>query len=194
MAESNITGATGWNVVYTRHQHERFVAEALRRNGFEVFFPTYTVIRRWTDRKKYLSLPLFPCYVFLRSCFEQRWNFFATPGMHSLVMFGGSPAWVSELEIDAIRLAVESTFRVEPHPFLSCGDWVRIKSGPLAGLEGILVRKKGISRLILSLEPLGKSVAVEVDALSVQPLSHRAAGRFTSSTRMSASVDHGAVG
>jgi len=173
VSEEGSVEATSWNAVYTRHQHEKLVADNLSRDGFEVFLPTYTVIRRWSDRNKRLSLPLFPCYVFLRSCFEQRCRIFATPGIHSLVMFGGVPASITETEIEAIRRAVGSRLRVEPHPFLSCGDWVRIRSGPLTDLEGILVRKKGSYRLILSLDLLGKAVAVEVDALSIQPLSYR---------------------
>jgi len=162
-----------WNAVYTRHQHEKLVAESLAGNGFEVFLPTYNVIRQWTDRKKQLSLPLFPCYVFVRSNFERRLRVLSTPGVHFLVMFAGRPAPIPDLEMDAIRKAVESKLRVEPHPFLRCGDWVRVTSGPLADVEGILVRKKGSYRLILSAELLGKSIAVEIDAFSVKPLQRR---------------------
>jgi transcription antitermination factor NusG len=166
-------GQVEWNAVYTRHQHEKSVAESLVGSGFEVFLPTYNVIRRWTDRKKQLSLPLFPCYVFVRSNFERRLRILSTPGVHFLVMFAGRPAPIPDLEIEAIRKAVESRHRVEPHPFLHCGDWVRVTSGPLADVEGILVRKKGSYRLILSAELLGKSIAVEIDAFSVKPLSRR---------------------
>jgi transcription antitermination factor NusG len=162
-----------WNVVYTRHQHEKLVAESLAGNGFEVFLPTYNVIRQWTDRKKQLSLALFPCYVFVRSNFERRLQVLTTPGVHFLVMFAGQPAPIPDMEMDAIRKAVESRLRVEPHPFLRCGDWVRVTSGPLADVEGILVRKKGSYRLILSAELLGKSIAVEIDAFSVKPLPRR---------------------
>jgi transcription antitermination factor NusG len=165
-----------WNAVYTRHQHERSVAENLRGKGFEIYLPTYDVIRKWADRKRRLSLPLFPCYVFLRSNFERCGKILTTPGVYSLVMSGGRPAPIPDFEIDAIRKAVESRVGVEPHPFLRSGDWVRVKSGPLTGLEGILVRKKTSYRLILSLELLGKSIAAEIDAFSVQPLPRRTAG------------------
>jgi transcription antitermination factor NusG len=162
-----------WNAVYTRHQHEKLVAESLTGNGFEVFLPTYNTIRQWVDRKKQLSLPLFPCYVFLRSNLERRLQVLSTPGVHFVVMFAGRPATIPDLEMDAIRKAVESRLRVEPHPFLRCGDWVRVTSGPLADVEGILVRKKGFYRLIISAELLGKSIAVEIDAFSVKPLPRR---------------------
>ena len=98
---------------------------------------------------KQLSLRPSPCYVFVRSNFERVLRVLTTPGVHSLAMFAGRPASIPDLEMDAIRKAVESRVRVEPHAFLKCGDWVRIKSGPLADVEGILVRKKGSYRLIL---------------------------------------------
>ena len=162
-----------WNAVYTRHQHEKSVAESLAGSGFEVFLPTYKTVRQWADRKKQLSLPLFPCYVFLQSSFERRLQVLSTPGVHFVVMFAGQPAAIPDSEIDAIRKAVESKFRVEPHPFLKCGDWVRVTSGPLTDVEGILVRKKSSYRLILSAELLGKSIAVEIDAFSVKPIPRR---------------------
>ena len=190
--DTSITAPIEWHAIHTRHQHERIVADSLRANGFEVFFPTYTVIRQWTDRRKQISLPLFPCYVFVRSCFERRFRIVTTPGVHSLVMLAGRPAPISDLEIDGIRKAVESKLRVEPHPFLDCGDWVRIHSGPLVGHQGILIRKKGSYRLILSLELLGKSAAVEVDAFSLEPLPHRHLS-CKSSTRENVLVGYRAV-
>ena len=160
-----------WNAVYTRHQHEKMIAKSLADGGFEAFLPTYTTVRQWTDRKKQISLPLFPCYVFFRGDFERRLRVLKTPGVHCWVMFAGQPAVIPDVEIDAIRRAVESGYRVEPHPFLRTGDWVRVKSGSLADVEGILVRRKSSYRLVLSCVLLGKSVSVEVDAFSVSPIS-----------------------
>ena len=163
-----------WNVAYTRHQHEKSVAENLTGKGFEVFLPTYDVMRRWSDRKKQVTLPLFPCYVFVRSNFERRFGIITTPGIHLVIMFAGRPATVPDHELDAIRKALQSNLRVEPHPFLRCGDWVRVTSGPLIDVEGILIRKKSSCRLVLSVELLGKSAAVEIDAFSVKPVPRRA--------------------
>lgn len=159
-----------WYAIYTRHQHEKMIAKSLERNDVEVFLPLYDVLRQWKDRKKRLSLPLFPSYVFLRCVFEQHLKVLMTPGVHSFVSFGGRPAPVPVAEIDAIRRAVESKFPVEPHPFLRIGDRVRVKSGALEGIEGILIRKKGSDRLILSAELLAKSISVQIDAFSVEPL------------------------
>jgi transcription antitermination factor NusG len=87
-----------------------------------------------------------------------------------MVSTGGQPAPVPHSEIEAIRRVVEGGLRVEPHPFLKCGEWVRVKCGPLMGIQGILVRKKNLYRLVLSVEILGKAASVEVDALLVERL------------------------
>ena len=159
-----------WYALYTRHQHEVTVARILASKGFETLLPVYQTARRWKDRTKLLSLPLFPCYVFLKGGLERRLDILTTPGIHSLVQCGGRPALIPSVEIEAIRRAVESGARVEPHPFLKCGDWVRVIDGPLAGIQGILVRKKNIYRLVLSVGMLGKAATVEVNALHVERL------------------------
>jgi transcription antitermination factor NusG len=172
--ESNSGGKSEWYAVYTRHQHEKTVFERFSRMELEAFLPTYRVARQWKDRIKHLSLPLFPCYVFLRGGLERRLDVLSTPGVHSLVSFAGRPAAIPEIQVEAIRRVIEAQLPVEPHPFLRCGDWVRVTSGPLAGINGILIRKKSSFRLILSAELLGKSIAVEVNAFSVEPLPHQA--------------------
>jgi transcription antitermination factor NusG len=166
-------GPADWYAIYTRHQHEKTVAENLSCNGIEVFLPTYGAVRQWKDRTKHLHLPLFPCYVFLHIGLDRRVKVLSTPGVYSIVGIGGQPAAIQETEIEAIRKAVTSGLRAEPFPFLQCGDRVRVKAGPLMGIEGILIRKKSSFRLILSAELLQKSIAVEVDAFSVEPVAQR---------------------
>jgi transcription antitermination factor NusG len=159
-----------WCAVYTRHQHEKSVGEILQAKGFEVFLPLYESMRRWKDRRKLLSLPLFPCYVFVRGVLERRLPVLSTPGVHMIISRGERIATIPEEEIEAIRRTVEGQFRVEPHPFLRCGDRVRVVRGSLEGVEGILTRKKNLYRLVLSVEMLAQSVAVEIDALDVVPV------------------------
>jgi len=157
-----------WYAIYTRHQHEKMVAQILTSKGFEAFLPLYATSHRWKDRTKALSLPLFPCYVFLKGGIERRLQIITTPGIYGLVSSGGQPAAIPTFEIEAIRRVVESGARMETHPFLKCGNWVRVKCGPLAGIEGILVRKKNVSRLVLSVEILGTAAAMEVAAFQVE--------------------------
>jgi len=165
--------ASAWWVLYTRHQHEKAVAEMLSAKGFEVFLPLYESIRSWKDRKKLLTLPLFPCYVFVQGGLERRLQVVTTPGIHTILFHGERVAIVPEAEILAIRRAVEGHFRVEPHPFLRCGERVRVKRGSLEGVEGILVRKKSLYRLVLSVDMMAQSVAVEIDATDVEPVTER---------------------
>jgi transcription antitermination factor NusG len=162
-----------WYAVYTRHQHETSVMNRLAERGMETFLPMYVVVHRWKDRNKHISLPLFPCYVFLRFEPQQHSQVITTSGVIFMLTMAGRPAPIPNIQIDAIRRTVASHLQVEPHPFLRCGDWVRVKSGPLCDVEGILVRRKGSYRLVLSAELLEKSVAVEVDAFSVEPIQRR---------------------
>jgi transcription antitermination factor NusG len=168
-ADNNLCDPS-WYAVHTRHQHEKMVDHILTNKGFNTFLPLYATTHNWKDRAKALSLPLFPCYVFLKGGIERRLQIVTTPGIHGVVSIGGQPAAIPEVEIEAIRRVVESGTRVEAHPFLKCGNRVRVKCGPLTGIEGILVRKKNISRLVLSVEILGTSASIEVSAFQVEVL------------------------
>lgn len=159
---------TPWHALYTRHQHEKTVADLLAKKGFEIFLPLYSATHRWKDRSKVLSLPLFPSYVFVRGGLERQLQILATPGVYTFVSVAGRAAVIPEGEINAVQRMVEGPLQVEPHPFLKCGDRVRVAAGALEGIEGILVRKKNLIRLVISVELLAKSVAVEVDAWMVE--------------------------
>lgn len=161
--------APAWWALYTRHQHEKSVSSVLAAKGFEVFLPLYETVRRWKDRNKLLSLPLFPCYVFVRGGMDRRLQVLSTPGVHMILTRGDAVAAIPETEIEAIRKSLVGNFRVEPHPYLRCGDRVRVTRGSLEGVEGLLLRKKSLCRLILSVEMLAQSVAVEIDAADVVP-------------------------
>lgn len=158
----------GWYALYTRPRHEKAVCTALKAKGFEVFLPLYAALRQWKDRTKVIMLPLFSCYVFIQGCFERHFDIVTTAGIHGFVCSAGSPARIPMAEIDSIRQVAERSIKIEPHPFIQRGDRVRVKSGPLEGIEGVLVRKKNFCRLVLTVELLGKSAAVEVDVSAVE--------------------------
>lgn len=173
--ENSQTGSTGpWCALYTRHQHEGTVARILSTKGVGVFLPTYKTVHRWKDRNKQLELPLFPGYLFFTYEPERRIEVLSTPGVHMILTTGENlPAVIPAEEILAIRRAVESPLRVGPHPYLKGGDVVRIKSGPLEGLEGVVSRSKDAFRVVLSVEMLGKAAAVEIDAGAVECIRSR---------------------
>lgn len=168
---ANVSVVEPWYALYTRHQHEKMAADLLAKKDFEVFLPLYEATHRWKDRLKKLSLPLFPSYVFIRGGLDRQLQIMTTPGVYSIVANAGRAAAIPEEQIEAIKRMVEGPLRAEPHPFLNCGDRVRVTSGPLEGIEGILVRKKNLTRLVLSIEMLMKSVAVEIDAWMVERIS-----------------------
>jgi transcription antitermination factor NusG len=168
MAGEKFTAGPSWYALYTRAQHEKVVAQALASKGFEILLPMYRAVHRWKDRTKELALPLFPGYVFIQGGLDRRLEIVSTPGLHNFVTVGGRPAPIPGVEIETVKRTVLECACVEPHPFLKSGDWVRVKHGPLEGIEGVLVRKKNQFRLVLSVKLLQQAVAVEVDASMVE--------------------------
>jgi transcription antitermination factor NusG len=125
-------------------------------------------MRRWQNRSVQLELPLFPGYVFVRIALGVRLRVLEVPGVVRLVGFNGQPYPLEEREIESLRRGIMNASRIEPHPYLSVGSRVRIKSGPLAGVEGKLVRKKNTYRVVLSLDLIARSAAVEVDFTDIE--------------------------
>ena len=162
--------AKRWYAVYTRPQHEKQVATQLVGRSLECFLPRYESVRRWKDRRVVLDLPLFPGYVFVHLEFPKRLAVLQTPGVVNLVEFGGVPCAIPDEEIEALQACLASRVRMQPHPYLSVGSRVLVKSGPLAGLEGILTRRKNGYRLVLSIDSISSSVCVELDAMDVEPV------------------------
>lgn len=161
-----------WYAVYTKHQHEKAASELLSGRGFEVFLPLYRAEHRWKDRTKVVSLPVFPSYLFVRADFERKLEVLQTPGVFWLVESGGRPCEVPNSEIEAVRKITRSATKAEPHPYLKCGDYVRVRKGALAGIAGVLVRVKNRYRVVVSLDLLHKAIAAEVDYSMVEPI-HR---------------------
>jgi transcription antitermination factor NusG len=157
----------GWWAVYTRHQHEKCVAEMLLSKGSEVFLPLYTADRRRRDRTVRLALPLFPSYVFVRENPGMRLAVLSTPGVHLIVTRGPAFGVIPDQEIENLRVAIAAERHIEPYPYFRIGNRVRITRGALQGLEGILIRQKGLCRVIVSIEMLAKSIAVEVDVAEI---------------------------
>jgi len=156
--------AANWYALYTAPRHEKLVANQISRQGIDCFLPLYRSVRRWKDRRKQLSMVLFPGYVFVQMAMESRLLVLQVPGAVRLVSFNGRPAVLPDHEIETVRMHVSKARMVEPHAYLSAGQRVRVASGPLQGLEGIIVRTKDRCRVVLSIHLIMRSVAVEVDA------------------------------
>ena len=152
-----------WYAAYTRANHERRVADQFAGRSLEHFLPQYESVRRWKDRKVRLQRPLFPGYLFVRMALQERLHVLQVPGVVRLVGFHGSPEPLPEGDIQRIREFVGQGWRAEPHPYLSAGRRARVVRGPLAGMEGIVLRRKNRSRLVLSFSLIQRSMAIEMD-------------------------------
>jgi transcription antitermination factor NusG len=157
-----------WYAVYTCANHERHVASEIEAREVEHFLPVYRSVRRWKDRHVSLELPLFPGYVFVRLALRDRLRVLQIPSVVRLVGFTGQPAALPDAEMEILRSGFSKGLRAEPHPLLTVGRRVRITGGPFAGLEGVLKRKKSHLRVVVSLDLIQRSVAVDVDAADVQ--------------------------
>jgi transcription termination/antitermination protein NusG len=159
-----------WYAVWTRARHEKRVAEQLARRRLEHYLPLYETVRRWKDRRVRLQLPLFPGYLFVRALREHRRNVLEIPSVVCLVSFNGMPEPMPEGEVERLRERLATGARVEPHRYLTAGRRVRISNGPFEGIEGILLRKRNSLRVIVSIELIRRSLAVEVASADVEPL------------------------
>ncbi len=157
-----------WFAAYTCAQHERRVEQQFVERGIESFLPVYESVRRWKDRRMRLRLPVFPGYVFVRIALPDRWKVLQTPSVVRIVSFNGQPYPMPERDIEFLRSGAANALRIEPHPYLAVGSRVRVVRGPLEGAEGILVRRKNLYRVVLSLDFISRSAAVEIEFKDVE--------------------------
>jgi transcription elongation factor/antiterminator RfaH len=166
-----------WYALQVWVRKESTIATQLESQGFECFLPKYKSLREWSDRRKEVEQPLFPGYVFCRFEYAQRRPVVVTPGVLQVVGYGRTPLAVEDREIEAIQTAVASGVQSQPWPYLEVGEKVRIHTGKLSGLEGILINFKGNHRVVLSVTLLQRSVALEVDLGWVASLEKRSETR-----------------
>ena len=159
-----------WYAVYTCANHEKRVAQQFSSYSVEHFLPQYQALRRWKDRKVQLALPLFPGYLFVHLAAQDRLRVLQVPGVVRLVGFNGSPTPMPEEDIHRVREFMGQGWRVEPHPYLQTGRRACVVRGPLAGMKGIVLRRKNRTRLVLSFDLIQRSMAIELDEIDLVPV------------------------
>ena len=157
-----------WVAVYTVARHEKVIARQFEQRSIETFLPLYRSVHRWKDRKKEIELALFPGYVFVKISATAKLQVLQVPGVVNIVSFNGELAALPEQEINALRNGLDNQLYAEPCPYLRVGKRVRVIRGPMVGVEGILSRKKDRYRVVISVDVLMRSVAVEVDATDLE--------------------------
>lgn len=159
-----------WFALRVRSNFERTVSQVLRAKGVEEFLPLYRSRRIWADRIRDLDTPLFPGYVFCRVVPQQHSAALATTGVVAMVGVQKSPLPIPDEEIAAVKRMAESGNMLEIWPLIRIGQRVRVRRGPLAGLDGTLLKIHDLSRLAVSVTLLGRSVLAQIDAACVTPV------------------------
>ena len=171
-ALSRVDHDCSWFAVHTRARHEKKVDTLLRSKSIESFLPVVTKRQRWSDRKKKVEFPLFPGYSFVQTTLTSEClvAVLRTPGVVRIVGSGCEPLPVSDEQIASIRLLLEQKVPYWEHPFLSAGQRVRVLGGCLDGLEGILTEVKSNRTLVISADPIQRSVAISIEDYEIEPI------------------------
>lgn len=161
-----------WYALYTRSRFEKKLLGELVSRQIEVFLPMREIISRWKDRKKKIWVPLFPGYIFVNQVdtHENRYRVLNVPGAVRFVDVCGRPNPVPEVQIEAIRRFLETSLSADPYPYIQVGAQVEVISGPLAGIRGMLVEKRGKFRFILQIDLIRQAISVEIDASDIKAI------------------------
>ena len=161
-----------WFAVHTRSRHEKVVAQEVRDQGITTFLPLVREERRWSDRRKVVESPLFTCYVFVKMVprNDERFRVLRVNGVLRFVGSHGVAIPIPDEQIQAVQLLLEKRLPFCSHPFLKIGQRVRIRSGALSGVEGILVARSGERTLVISLNAIQRSLSVRIEGYDVEPI------------------------
>lgn len=172
MVEACASSKAEWFAVHTYAKHEKNVTAQLRQKQITVFTPTLTQSRVWSDRKKIIDVPLFPCYVFVQATTwrDIHLNVVTIPGVLGWVGVRKQPMAIPEAQIEPFRLITSKNLPASPYPFLNIGQRVRVRGGCLDGVEGIFVARGNDARLIVSVDLIQQSAAVSLDGYQVDPI------------------------
>ncbi len=167
-----ISQEPAWYALYTRSRFEKKLLSELTDRSVEVFLPMREVLSRWKDRKKRIWIPLFPGYIFVHHVDTpaNRYRVLNVPGAVRFVGTEGHADPVPDEQLEAVRRFLEASISIDPYPYLRVGKRVEVVAGPLKGIEGILVQKKGRFRFVLQVDLIRQAISVEIDASDVRPL------------------------
>jgi transcription antitermination factor NusG len=154
-------------VAYTLPRHEKSVADRMVDQDIDTYLPLYSLTRTWNRRRVEVELPLFPSYVFVKMVISKRVRVLTHPGVIRLVGVNGNAVAIPDEEIEKLRSSL-AAWKAEPYPFLAAGRQVKIRSGPFAGMQGRILRRKGRMRLIVSLELIQRAILLELDAAEAE--------------------------
>lgn len=158
-----------WYALYTRSRFEKKMLSELSARDIEVFLPMREILSRWKDRMKKIWMPLFPGYIFVNHVDtpENRFRILNIPGAVHFVGLEGRAEKVPEEQIESVRRFLDSSISIDPYPYLKVGSRVEVIAGPLKGIQGVLVQKRGKFRFVVQVDLIQQAVSVEIDASDV---------------------------
>lgn len=159
-----------WYAIRTRSRHEKMVSDQLEQRGIESFLPLVKRTHKWSDRVKEVELPLFAGYTFVRVVLSSadRLRVLQVHGVAGFVGIQGSGTPIPESQIQDIRTLLASKVPFEEISSLTVGQRVRIRGGSLDGVEGILAAHNGDQSLMISIEPIQRSLCIRVQGYTVE--------------------------
>lgn len=171
--------APHWYACYTRSRHEKQVDELLRRQKVETYLPTTVQVSQWKDRKKLVHFPLFPGYVFGRFTLHQLTQVLSTHGVATIVSTAGYPTPIPAAQIESVRLVAQAAAfplaaELECGALMQKGNWVRVSAGPFAGVEGVVVERRGRRRVLVGISAIGRGMEVDIGIADLVPIPPRA--------------------
>jgi transcription antitermination factor NusG len=161
-----------WYAVHVRSRHEFQVCDRLTKTGTEAFLPVVERLNRWKDRKKLINFPLFSGYLFVHISdnYQERMGVLKTKAVVRLLGTAGRPEPVPEEQIISLKRLIENKASLDPYPYLKEGHRVKIKRGPLSGVEGILIEKLSQHILVLSVDIIQQGVSLKIEASEVEAI------------------------
>lgn len=163
---------TNWYVLTTRSRHEKKSEQFLKNRGFEVFLPVQKVMRKWSDRKKMVEVPLFSGYLFIRYEESKRFDVLNTPGIVRFLRYNNNDATISDSQVEAIKMALneipDEINVIDQH--FSEGEEIRIKSGPFKGFYGKIIQYNNNRKIMISIDSIGKSILIETGKTGIEKI------------------------
>ncbi|MFQ5753333.1 MAG: UpxY family transcription antiterminator [bacterium] len=164
----NMRNVPHWYALYTRPRFEKKVDSILQEKRLESYLPLQTTLRRWSDRWKKITEPLFSCYVFVRIPLREKVLAIQTRGVVRMVMFNSTPSPIPDFEIYTLKNILQKTDRIEPVPYLKIGQMVEVVNGPFEGIRGRLIEQRGRKKLVVGIEQLKQAISIEVNAFDLR--------------------------
>ena len=162
-----------WIVVRSKPRSEKVAHNELVKKNIESYLPLLKERRKWSDRKKWVEFPLFSSYLFARIDIKDSIFVLQTQGVNTIVKFGKQIAIVQNSVIEAIRLAMEGGYQLEPVEYFVEGNRVEVVAGPMKGIKGIVAKLRGQNRLIIKIDAIQQALSIQIESKFIRNLNSK---------------------